>query len=393
MIPFILGKLPQIYFGAGKFKELSRLMLPNNRRILLITGASSFYGTPSWDLFIEALKTRSVEFFHASVSGEPSPELVDQIVSQFKRKNPGLVISIGGGSVIDAGKAVSAMLLKDESVYNYLEGVNPQKVHDGVKIPFIAVPTTAGTGSEAAKNAVLSRVGADGFKRSIRHDNFVPDTAVVDPELMVSCPPSVTSACGMDAFVQLLESYVSKQSNAFTDALAFSGMAQVVDALIPAYQGGANIEARSKMAYGALMSGITLAHAGLGVVHGFASVLGGLFDIPHGVICGALVGAATRTNIRHLKEIDPSSIFLEKYARAGALVARRPYTRENMDQNLGQLVQQIDRWADDLNIPKINEFGISIKDIDRIVAHTENKNNPVNLSKTLMKEILTATLS
>ena len=303
-----------------------------------------------------------------------------------------MVVAIGGGSVIDAGKAVSAMLPKNETVTHYLEGFQGAGVHDGIKVPFIAVPTTAGTGSEAAKNAVLSQVGPDGFKRSIRHDNFVPDIAIVDPELMVSCPPAVTAACGMDAFVQLLESFVSPNASELTNALALSGLAQVRDCLVAAYQDGKNVAARTGMAYAALMSGITLSHAGLGVVHGFASVLGGFFDIPHGVICGTMIGAATRTNIRYLKDQGGVNPFLEKYARVGAMLECREYLPEQRDDHLDFLVRHMDEWQGVFNLPRLGAFSVGFQDIHRIIQHTENKNNPVKLDKDGIKEILLASI-
>jgi len=388
MTPFTVKKLPEIYFGEGRFEELPRLIIENARRVLLITGDLSFCGTPMWEDLVGALSKSAVAYFHASVKKEPSPELIDEIVFQFKAEKPDLIVSIGGGSVIDAGKAVSAMILKNDSVKNYLEGFMPALAHDGAKIPFIAVPTTAGTGSEATKNAVLSQVGTDGFKRSIRHDNFVPDIALVDPELMRSCPPSITASCGMDAFVQLLESYVSIQSTEWTDALSFSGMRQVSEGLVGAYQDGNNLEARDKMAYGALMSGITLAHAGLGIVHGFASSLGGFFNIAHGVICGTLLGAATRINIQSLKETNDKSAFLDKYARVGALLSQRQYLPEERQENLDRLIQKIDQWLTLLNIPKLGAFGVTRTDVDRIAAHTENKNNPAMLTKDQIKQII-----
>jgi alcohol dehydrogenase class IV len=192
----------------------------------------------------------------------------------------------------------------------------------------------------------------------------------------------------MDAFVQLLESYVSIQSNELTDALSLSGMRQAADGLIAAYQNGDNLEARSKMAYAALMSGVTLTNAGLGVVHGVATSLGGFFDIPHGVICGTLLGAATRMNIHSLKEKNGTGAFLEKYARAGALVSQREYVSKEIEDNLDRLIQKIDHWISLLHIPKLGAFGVSRSDVDKIASHTENKNNPVKLSKDKIKEII-----
>lgn len=388
MNPFVIQKLPRIYFGSEKFAQLSRLAVESGRKVLLITGASSFCSSIYFKDLTDKLNAHSIRYDHVSINGEPSPETVDQIVCAHRDGKPGLIISIGGGSVIDTGKAVSAMILKNNPVENYLEGFEPIKAHDGVKVPFIAVPTTAGTGSEASKNAVLSHVGPDGFKSSLRHDNFVPDIAIVDPDLTVSCPPPVTAACGMDAFVQLLESYVSTRSNELTDAIAVSGLEQARDGLIASFLDGKNIENRSRMAYAALLSGITLAAAGLGIVHGFASVLGALFDIPHGVICGTLIGAATRINIQCLKKQNKNSIFLEKYAKIGALISRRQYIEQDMETNFKLLTDTIDEWINTLEIPRLGKFGVSRGDIDKITLRTANKNNPVKLSQDQIKEII-----
>ena len=295
MIPtFTFARTPRISFGAGTKSEIPGLAESIGKRILLVTGGKSFPASNHWTALAAAFQERSLDWYHISVKGEPSPELVDSAVSEYRPKNIKTVVAIGGGSVIDAGKAISAMLTHTGSVFDYLEGVGTGKKHDGRKVPFIAVPTTAGTGSEATKNAVLSRVGPQGFKKSLRHDNFVPDHAVVDPELSLSCPADITASCGMDAFTQLLESYVSLKSTPLTDSLALSGMEQVSGHLIPVCTTGASaLPNRTAMAYGALLSGITLANAGLGIVHGLAATIGGLYTIPHGVICGVLAEQVT----------------------------------------------------------------------------------------------------
>ncbi len=189
----------------------------------------------------------------------PVVGLVDEVVSRHRRDTPDWVLAIGGGSAVDAGKAISAMLPQSGSVKDFLEGREVRK-HDGRKLPFIAVPTSSGTGSEATKNAVLSEVGENGFKSSLRHDNFMPDIAVIDPELMRSCPPGVTAACGLDALTQLLESWVSSKASPITDALALSGLEHVAAGFLRACEDGENdLEARGHMAYAALLSGLTLA--------------------------------------------------------------------------------------------------------------------------------------
>ena len=220
------------------------------------------------------------------------------------------------------------------SVCDFLEGIG-EKVHSGHKIPFIAVPTTAGTGSEATKNAVLSIQGKDGFKKSFRDEQLVAQYALVDPDLLATCPPELIAANGMDAFTQLFESYVALGASPFTDALAWSGMQAFRDGFWPAWEGDGSdaAEGRARLAYASLCSGITLAQAGLGSVHGLASPLGAYFPIPHGVVCGTLVAAATRVNIRALRARAPDSPALRKYAEAGLLLSGRIFASEAAAQD------------------------------------------------------------
>ena len=239
-------------------------MLQAAGSVLVVTGAKSFRSSGRRQSLLNRLRTNSISFFECSLSGEPTVDRIDDLVDAFRGKGVGMVVAIGGGSVIDGGKAVSAMLPVQGSVMDFLEGVGTG-THSGEKVPFVAVPTTAGTGSEATKNAVIRGNGHPLFKKSLRHDNFVPDAAVIDPELMLSCPSDITAACGMDAFTQLLESYVSTKAAPMTDSLAFSGLRYLKEALVPvSTTEGADIHCRAAMAYGALISGITLANAGLG---------------------------------------------------------------------------------------------------------------------------------
>jgi alcohol dehydrogenase class IV len=280
------------------------------------------------------------------------------------------------------------MLTQAGSVVDYLEGVGTGAVHSGAKIPFVAVPTTSGTGSEATKNAVLSRVGSGGFKKSLRHDNFVPDVAVLDPVLTLSCPPPVTAACGLDAFTQLLESYVSTQASPMTDGLAEQGISHMAPHLVSACGEGAGDPAvRAPLACGALLSGITLANAGLGVVHGLASTLGGWFEIPHGVVCGTLMASAASATIRKLQERHgPDHPALKKYARAGALVCGRSTGDPLRDCRL--LVEKMEEWIDRLAVPGLSRFGIRGEDLDRIARNSGSKNNPVSLEPEEIEALL-----
>jgi len=234
-------------------------------------------------------------------------------------------VGIGGGSALDAAKAIAGLLRVGDSVMDYLEGVGPEKPYTGPAVPFIAVPTTAGTGSEATKNAVLSRHGRDGFKKSFRDERLVAQHALVDPDLLIGCPPELIAANGMDALTQLVESWTSLRANPFTDALALSGLEAARDALLPWYEnagGPADITeaARSRMAYASLISGITLAQVGLGAVHGLASPLGAFFPIPHGVVCGTLLAEATDINIRAMRERDRHNPALARYARLAEIL-------------------------------------------------------------------------
>jgi alcohol dehydrogenase class IV len=391
MIPsFSFARIPQIIFGAGKLNELYNIIPKFGKNIVFVIGKSSLKKSGKWNEIASALESNSFNYIEIPISGEPSPTVVDDAAEKLRKKNIELVVGIGGGSVTDAGKAISAMIPKKDSIKNYLEGVG-NKNHDGQKIPYIAIPTTSGTGSEATKNAVISEVGSNGFKKSLRHDNLIPNMAIIDPELMISCPSSVSAACGMDAFTQLLESYASSKSNPITDALSYSGMKYMSGNLKLACSSGAsNVNVREAMAFGSLMSGITLANAGLGIIHGLASAIGGFFNIPHGVVCGSLLSEATKMNIEMLQKIGPKGkLGLKKHAKVGALLLGKSEPIENKIQEYClKLIEILEEWTNDLKIDRLGKFGIDEKDIDKIVESSGLKNNPVNLSKENIKKIL-----
>ncbi|MFX0023164.1 MAG: iron-containing alcohol dehydrogenase [Candidatus Hermodarchaeota archaeon] len=388
--PFSFASIPHIIFGAGKLIELYNIIPKFGNNILVVIGGSSLKKSGKWDEIAYNLENKSINFSFTSISGEPSPSAIDEIVKKFKNKNLDLIVGIGGGSVTDAGKAISAMLTKDDSILNYLEGVG-NKIHDGKKIPYIAIPTTSGTGSEATKNAVISEIGSEGFKKSLRHDNLIPNIAIIDPELIISCPPSVSAACGMDAFTQLLEAYVSSKANPITDILAFSGMKYIGENILKACSDEAsNIDVRASMAYGSLMSGIVLANAGLGIVHGLASPIGGYFNIPHGVICGTLLAEATKANIEILqKQGLEGDLGLRKYAKIGALLNGEEYVEEIMIiEYCLDLIEILQKWTKVLNIDTLGKYGIEERHIKKIAENTGLKNNPVELSKGTIQNII-----
>jgi len=387
---FRFASIPNLIFGAGKFSELYDIIANFGKNVLIVIGGSSLKVSGKWDEIASEMLRRTINFHSISIAGEPTPTLVDETVEKFRQKDLDLIIGIGGGSVIDAGKAISAMIPKNDSIKNYLEGVG-DKVHDGKKVPYIAIPTTSGTGSEATKNAVITEVGPEGFKKSLRHDNLVPNYAIVDPKLMVSCPPSITAACGMDAFTQLLEAYVSPRSSPVTDALAYSGIKQMKENILSVYSNKASdINARSAMAYGSLISGIVLANAGLGIVHGLASSIGGLFNIPHGTVCGTLLAESTKMNVKRLEQVSPNGEHeLMKYAIVGATIAGKGY-EVNIDVSYycSVLVETLENWTKQLNIERLGKYGITYTDIDNIIERTGLKNNPVKLNLEDIKEIV-----
>jgi alcohol dehydrogenase len=390
--PFAIARLPRIVFGDGALADLPKEAARFGRTGLIVTGARSLRATPLWPKLLEALRAADIACHDLAVPGEPSPELVDEAVAAFAGKGIDVVIGIGGGSALDAAKAIAGLLPHGHSVIEHLEGIGPERPYTGPSTPLILVPTTAGTGSEATKNAVLSRQGADGFKKSFRDEQLVARVAIIDPELLASCPREVVAANGMDAFTQLLESFVSIKANPLTDALAASGIEAFRDGFFAAWRGGVEEEARagrSRMAYAALLSGICLAQTGLGSVHGLASPLGAHFPIPHGVCCGTLVAEATRINLRALRERAAASPALAKYGRVGALLAGGEPGR-NQD-GADRLVDLLREWTERLGLPRLSAYGMSGNDIPLVVAESRGssmKTNPIVLSDAEIAELV-----
>lgn len=385
MNPFDFARLPRIYFGSGKINKLPGIVSYYGMSVLLVTGATSFMKSPLADSLFRQMEEAGMKIYRASAQGEPSPGLVDETIRRFWDTDIDVVVSIGGGSVMDAGKAISAMLHKSGSVVEYLEVVGG-KEHPGTKVPFIAVPTTSGTGSEATKNAVISEVGSDGFKRSLRHDNLVPDIALIDPELTLTCPPEITAAAGMDCFTQLTESYLSTKANVYTDALALEGIRAINRSLLRSYTQGDNLDARSDMSLAALTSGICLANAGLGAVHGLAGTIGAIYNAPHGAVCGTLMAVANEVSVRELRSITRVHPFLKKYAVLGRLFSGGKGKSD--DYLIDSFIGYLHEITDSLELPRLAGYGIRSEDLAMISAKSDVKNNPVGLPAAILSEIL-----
>ncbi|SBT06344.1 Iron-containing alcohol dehydrogenase [Candidatus Propionivibrio aalborgensis] len=388
--PFSIARLPRIEFGSGTLNRLPDIAASYGTRLLVVTGMRSFAESEAGARLFASLGERGLSWEQLRVSGEPSPEFVDASVAALRGTRFDCVVGVGGGSALDAAKAIAGLLRPGNSVMDHLEGVGPELPYRGPATPFIAVPSTAGTGSEATKNAVLTAPG--GFKKSFRDDKLVAEWAIVDPDLLATCSPALIGADGLDAFTQLLESFVSTRANPMTDALARSGIMAARDAL-PALYRQQSAAARAKMAYASLASGICLAQAGLGAVHGLASPLGAFFPIPHGVVCGTLVASATASNIEALEARDPDNPALPKYAEIG----RRFAMKKGLDGPDARrfLVEVLRNWEVELALPRLSAYGIGEGDLARIVAASRGssmKTNPLVLTDAELSDILASRL-
>ena len=407
--PFGVARLPRIVFGAGRISELPALAAGYGTHVLLVTGGHSFRDSPAWAPLIAGLEAAGLAWDHLAVAGEPSPDLVDGAVVDRRRDPPDIVVGIGGGAALDSAKAIAGLLRSGTSVLDHLEGVGRGLPYPGPATPFIALPTTAGTGSEATRNAVISGLlpGASAddppFKKSFRDDRLVASVALLDPDLLAGCPPAVIAGDGMDALTQLLESFTSTDASPFTDAVARGGLAAIGGAL-PAWHAAVHdgagasetAAARGAMAWAALCSGIALASAGLGAVHGLVAPLGARFGIHHGAGCGALVAAVTRTNLAALTERAPGSRALERYAEAWRLLVGD--TTPTDGTRTGEaarhaLLATLDRLTAVLRIPGLAAYGVTADAFPALVAESRGssmRTNPVVLTDDEIGAILAA---
>jgi len=389
--PFSISLLPKIEFGAGSFNKLPVILEQYQKQLMLVTGKHSIESSDLWPLLQKWLEQSGHKVTRVKIATEPSPQQIDDIVSRYRNYNINVVVGLGGGSVLDAAKAIAGLLNLNHSVMDFLEGVGPELPYPGPSVPFIAIPTTAGTGSEATKNAVLSEQGQNGFKKSFRDDLLIPDYAIVDPDLLANCPDELIAANGMDALTQLMESFVSTRSNPVTDAIALSGLRACRDGLLEWFHHGeGEIEARANMAYASLCSGICLAQTGLGSVHGLAAPLGAFFPIPHGIVCGTLVATATRFNIESLRQREPDNIALKKYHTIATILCQQK--TGSQQQAFDKLLSLLEDWTEQLKLPRLGEYGVTTKDIAHIVNNSRGssmKTNPVILTDKEIGQIIT----
>ena len=395
---FALGRIPRITFGAGTFAHVPGIVAGHGSRVLLVTGGRSLAASGRRDALLAGLAAAGVGVVgEVSVTDEPSPAVVDGGVATHRAAGADVVLGIGGGSVLDAAKAIAGLLRSGASVVEHLEGLPGYRAYDGSPVPLVAVPTTAGTGSEATRNAVISERGPNGYKRSFRDERLVAADAVVDPDLLAGADRARIAANGMDATTQLLEAYVSTRSGPVTDALALAGLEAARDGLLAWHEdpdGPGAPAARSRMAYAALLSGICLAHAGLGGVHGLASPLGAQLPIPHGIACGTTLAGITAANVAALEARAPGSPALGRYATLGRLIAHLPEAAPDAEARLA-LVDTLAAWTDALAIPGLRHYGLDEAGIGAIVADgrgSSMKTNPVLLTDEELAAVLLAAL-
>ncbi|MFX1505051.1 MAG: iron-containing alcohol dehydrogenase [Promethearchaeota archaeon] len=379
---------PRIFFGPKQFHKIGALVKELGSRVLIVASGGALNFPETRETFTVSTLRQEIEFDTYLISGEPTIKTIDSGVHKAKEFEADVIMGLGGGSAIDASKAIAGLFTNGGSARDYMEVIGKGSVITQPSLPIIAVPTTAGTGSEVTKNAVIL-AEKEKFKASIRSPLLIPTIAIIDPRLMCSVSPSVTATCGMDALTQLIEAYTSNKSQPLTDSWALLGIKRASNSLPRCYTDGQSLEARTDMALASLLSGFCLANAGLGAVHGFASPMGG-FKIPHGVICAALLKPTIEANINELKKVDPKSKILRKYAKLGKIVSEKSYP--TIDEAHKALVDYLEKMTRELKIPALSKFGVNISDIDIIVEKAMKSSsmryNPIKLEKNVLAEIL-----
>jgi len=378
---FEFATATRIIFGRGAIQEVGPLVAGRGGSAFVITGRTVRRAEP----LFEQLEKHSIKHVMFSVLGEPTTTILKEAIKQARQAEVDLVIGIGGGSVLDTGKVVAAMLTNKGQLEEYLEVVGEGKPIRQNPLPYIAIPTTAGTGAEVTRNAVIGAVEHK-VKVSMRSPLMLPCAAVVDPTLTDSMPPAITASTGLDALTQLIEAYVSNKANPLTDGICREGLKRAGHSLRRAYEEGSNQAARNDMALASLFSGLALANAKLGAVHGFAGPLGGMISAPHGVICARLLPTVCQANVQALQNRQANSPFLARYVEIAQLLTGRATARA------ADGVTWVQELCADLAVPSLAEFGLTEKDFPTVVAKAKKsssmKGNPITLTDDELFKIL-----
>jgi alcohol dehydrogenase class IV len=379
--PFEFATSSRIIFGSGRIEDAGVAVSAFGTRSLFVTGRSAGRTQALADI----LKRAGVDCVPYSISGEPEIEDVRRGVVEARQERCNVVVAVGGGSAIDGAKAIAALVTNDGDLFDYLEVIGQGRRLVKPPLPFIAVPTTAGTGAEVTRNAVIASP-EHRVKASLRSPLLLARIALVDPDQTANLPPALSANSGMDALTQLIEPYVSTRANPMTDAVCLEGLPRVAGSLRRVFEHGDDTEARANMSLGSLLSGIALANAGLGAVHGFAAAIGGQFPAPHGGVCAALLQAATDINIRALRERAAESTALARYGEIARIVTGRPQAEPDA------LVRWLSELVQALQIFPLGKYGLRAEHSADIVQKASRANsmkaNPIVLSESELKEIL-----
>jgi len=381
MSSFEFATANKIIFGAGKINGLADQLKGRAKRLLLVCGNSS----DAIPLVREILSAQDIPFDEFHVHGEPTVDTASEGVLAALEHRADMVIGLGGGSVLDAGKAIAALATNRGDIFDYLEIIGKGQPLTNAPLPYIAIPTTAGTGTEVTRNAVLESP-RHGVKVSLRSPLMLPSLALVDPELTYSLPPAITASSGLDALTQLIEPFVSVKANPMTDAICREGMRHAAQSLRQAYHNGADASAREGMALASLFGGMALANAALGAVHGFAGPLGGMLHAPHGAICARLLPLVMEANIKALESRQAGHIAIERYIEIAQIVTG------NKNASAQDGVKWVSDLVRELNIPSLSMHGMNESQIPEAVEKTLNassfKGNPIALNEGELREIL-----
>jgi alcohol dehydrogenase class IV len=376
---FEFATAARIVFRRGAVADLPEIAQEFGRRVLLVTGRDSNRAAP----IIAVLESSGLDCRLHSVEGEPSLEVVRRGVREA-RQDRDLVMGFGGGSAMDAAKAIAALATNPGDVLDYLEVIGKARPLERTPLPFVAIPTTAGTGAEVTRNAVLGSP-EHGVKASLRSPLMLAKVALVDPELTLDLPPHVTAYTGLDALTQLIEPYVSIRANAMTDLFCIEGLKRVAAALERAFHEGHDIAARESMSFASLLGGLALANAGLGAVHGFASPLGGMLEAPHGALCAAILPHATAVNIRALRARDYHNRALRRYEEIACLLTGEA---DAMPDDGAEWVAAL---CKKLAVPNLRHYGLNQGQIPELVTKAARassmKANPLPLTTKELTEI------
>ncbi len=378
---FEFATATKIIVGPGSLSELPPLAAAEGKRALVVTGSSTERARP----LLDALAAEQVECATFPVAGEPTIETVAGGIEAARSAGSELVIGFGGGSAIDSGKAIAALLTNGGSPLDYLEVIGKGKQLSEPSAPYVAVPTTAGTGAEVTRNAVLGS-REHRLKVSLRSPLMLPRLALVDSELTHSLPPHITAATGLDALTQVLEPFVSIRANPISDSLCREGLRRVARSLRRVYADGNDAAAREDMAIASLFGGLALANAGLGAVHGFAGPFGGMFPAPHGAVCARLLPHVMEANVGALQRRSNSSNALRRHDQVAQILTGE------LDATALDGVNWVRELRDELNVLPLTSYGFTAGDIatlaEKAAVASSMKGNPIDLTREDMHGIL-----